>query len=177
MNTFNSDPAAFTRDAGGGTPAAKSSAFRWLVFLFALFSGVALSAATPEVREAVKARVEAEYPSLEATYRHLYANPELSFMEVKTAELIARELRSLGFEVTEKVGNTGVVAVLRNGAGPTVLVRSDMEALPVKESSGVAYASNAIVKDLSGRDQPAMHACGHAIHMTHLMERHACWLP
>ncbi len=126
-------------------------------------------AAAPELREAVKARVDAEYASLETIYRDLHANPELSFMEVKTAALIARELRGLGFEVTEKIGNTGVVAVLKNGPGPTVLVRADMDALPLKETSGVPYASTAIVKDLSGKDQPAMHACAHDTHVTGLI--------
>src|SRR5687768_7914371 len=81
-------------------------------------------AATAELRETVRAKVTAEYPSLYSIYQHLHANPELSFMEVKTAALLAGELRPLGFEVTEKVGNTGVVAVLKNGPGPTVLVRA-----------------------------------------------------
>lgn len=87
-------------------------------------------------------------------------------MEVNTAALIARELRALGIEVTEKVGQTGVVGVLRNGAGPTVLVRADMDGLPVKELTGLPWASTAVVKDLAGRDQPAMHACGHDLHVT-----------
>ncbi len=128
-----------------------------------------LSAATPEVREAVKHRVDAEYASLETIYKDLHAHPELSFMEVKTAALLAGEFRKLGFEVTEKVGNTGVVAVLKNGPGLTVLVRGDMDALPLKETSGVAYASTAIVKNLSGQDQPAMHACAHDTHVTGLI--------
>ena len=87
-------------------------------------------------------------------------------MEVNTAALIAKELRALGIDVTEKVGRMGVVGVLRNGSGPTVLVRTDMDALPLNETTGVAYASTAVVKDLQGRDQPAMHACGHDVHMT-----------
>ena len=90
-------------------------------------------------------------------------------MEVKTAAFLARELRSLGFEVTEKVGNTGVVAVLRNGPGQTVLVRGDMDALPVREATGLPYASTDIVKDLADRDQPAMHACAHDTHVTNLV--------
>jgi hippurate hydrolase len=111
-------------------------------------------------------KVAAEYPALEAIYKEIHAHPELSFMEVKTAALVARELRTLGFEVTEGIGNTGVVAVLKNGAGPTVLGRADMDALPVKEATGLPHASQAVVKDLSGRDQPAMHACGHDLHVT-----------
>jgi amidohydrolase len=125
--------------------------------------------ATPELREAVKARIDSEYPSLEAIYKTLHAHPELSFMEIKTAAFLAGELRTLGFEVTEKVGNTGVVAVMKNGAGPTVLVRGDMDGLPVNESSGVSYASTDVVKDMMGRDQPAMHACAHDTHVTNLI--------
>ncbi len=126
-------------------------------------------AAGPAVRDAVKAKVDAEYSSLEAIYRHLHANPELSFMETKTGGLVARELRALGIEVTEKVGNTGVVGVLRNGVGPTVLVRADMDGLPVKEMTGLPWASTATVKDLGGKDQPAMHACGHDLHVAGLI--------
>jgi amidohydrolase len=132
----------------------------------ALVITASLSAATPEVRDAVKARVDAEYSSLEAIYQDLHAHPELSFMETRTAGIVAAEWRKLGFEVTEKVGNTGVVAVLKNGPGPTVLVRGDMDALPLKELTGVPYASTAVVKDLFGKDQPAMHACAHDTHVT-----------
>ncbi len=121
------------------------------------------------LRALVAGRVEAEYPSLFGIYTNLHAHPELSFMEVKTAALVASELRSLGFTVTEKVGNTGVVGVLTNGVGPTVLVRADMDGLPIKENSGVPYASTDIVKDLSGKDQPAMHACAHDTHVTGLI--------
>jgi hippurate hydrolase len=143
----------------------------WFGFAFAcsLIAASPLRAATTDVREAVKACVEAEYPSLEAIYRDIHQHPELSFMETRTAAILAGELRKLGFEVTERVGNTGVVAVLKNGPGPTVLVRGDMDALPLKETSGVPYASTAIVKDHLGRDQPAMHACAHDTHVTNLI--------
>ena len=129
----------------------------------------AAAASTEELRGLVTRRVEAEYPSLLGIYTNLHAHPELSFMEVKTAALVARELRALGFTVTEKVGNTGVVGVLTNGHGPTVLVRGDMDGLPVQENSGVTYASTDIVKDLSGKEQPAMHACAHDTHVTSLI--------
>jgi hippurate hydrolase len=145
------------------------SALRALFFATILVSGAGLSGATPELREKVKTRLEAEYPSLEVIYKNLHANPELSFMEVKTAALIAGEWRALGIEVTEKVGNTGVVGVLRNGPGPTVLVRADMDGLPLKETSGVPYASTAVGKDLSGREHPLMHACAHDSHVTGLI--------
>jgi hippurate hydrolase len=126
-------------------------------------------AAAEDAREVVRAKVAAEYPSLRALYEQLHAQPELSWMEARTAATVARELRALGIEVTEGVGRRGVVGVLRNGAGPTVLLRTDMDALPIKETTGAAYASTAVVKDAAGRDQPAMHACGHDIHMTGLI--------
>ena len=132
---------------------------------------VVLVAATPpeSLRTLVTSRVEAEYPSLLGIYTNLHAHPELSFMEVKTAALIAEEWKKLGFTVTEKVGRTGVVGVLTNGAGPTVLVRGDMDGLPIKENSGVAYASTDVVKDATGKDQPAMHGCAHDTHVTMLI--------
>lgn len=141
----------------------------WGVGVFSVLATVSGFAASAELRDAVKARVEADYASLETLYKDLHAHPELSFMEVKTAALVADEWRRLGFEVTEKVGNTGVVGVLKNGSGPTLLVRGDMDALPLKEMSGVPYASAAMVKDLSGREQPAMHACAHDTHVTNLI--------
>jgi amidohydrolase len=140
-----------------------------LTFAALTLAPVVASAADAALREAVAKKISAEYPSLEAIYRDLHANPELSFMETRTAALVAKELRSLGFAVTEKVGNTGVVAVLKNGPGKTVLVREDMDALPLLEKSGVPYASKAVVKDLAGKDSPAMHACAHDSHVTSLL--------
>ena len=131
--------------------------------------GLAAASSPEQLRNLVASRLEAEYPSLEGIYQNLHAHPELSFMEEKTAALVAGELRKLGFAVTEKFGKTGVVGVLTNGPGPTVLVRADMDGLPVKESSGVPYASTDVVKDRSGKDQPAMHACGHDMHTTGLI--------
>lgn len=122
-----------------------------------------------ELRGMVTDRVAAEYPSLFNIYTNLHAHPELSFMEEKTAALVSGELRSLGFTVTEKVGKTGVVGVLTNGSGPTVLVRGDMDGLPIQESTGVSYASTDIVKDQAGKDQPAMHGCAHDTHVTGLI--------
>lgn len=139
-----------------------------LAFLSTLVP-VLLPAAGPELRDVVAAKVRAEFPSLEAIYKQLHANPELSFREFNTAALVATELRKLGVEVTEKVGNTGVVGVLRNGEGPTILLRADMDGLPVKELNDLPWASRAVVKDLAGRDQPAMHACGHDLHVAGLI--------
>ena len=107
-----------------------------------------------------------EYAYLEELYRHLHANPELSFHEVESAARMAKELRGLGFEVTEKVGGTGVVGVLKNGAGPTVLVRADMDALPLVEETGRPYASKVTTVDAQGKTVGVMHACGHDVHMT-----------
>jgi hippurate hydrolase len=117
----------------------------------------------------VRKLVDAEYPSLEALYKHLHSHPELSLHEATTAARLAHELKELGFEVTQKVGGTGVVGVLRNGPGPTVLVRTDMDALPVIEQTGLPYASKVHVRDKNDLDVGVMHACGHDMHMT-------CWV-
>ncbi len=98
-------------------------------------------------------------------YKDLHAHPELGFQEVRSAGILAAEARAAGFEVTEKVGRTGVVAVLRNGKGPTLLIRADMDALPVKEATGLPYASTAKGHYDGGEDTYVMHACGHDIHM------------
>lgn len=119
--------------------------------------------------DAVDAKIATELPDLVKLYEHFHANPELSSLEVKTAARMAEELRKAGFEVTEKIGGTGVVAVMKNGAGKTVMIRADMDALPVKEQTGLPYASTVRMKDRNGVDSPVMHACGHDIHMTSLI--------
>jgi amidohydrolase len=111
------------------------------------------------------AGLDALYPSLDALYIDLHKNPELSLHEGTTAAKLASQLRDLGFEVTEHVGGNGVVGVLKNGAGPTVLVRTDMDALPIKEQTGLKYASTVVFKSDAGESVPVMHACGHDIHM------------
>ncbi|MBE7495834.1 MAG: amidohydrolase [Verrucomicrobiaceae bacterium] len=113
----------------------------------------------------VASQVKSELPSLVALYKELHANPELSLHEVETAARIAKELRDVGLEVTEKVGGHGIVGVLKNGDGPVILVRTDLDALPVKEQTGAPYASTKVVKDDLGREVNVMHACGHDIHM------------
>jgi hippurate hydrolase len=100
-----------------------------------------------------------------ALYRHLHANPELSFHEVKTAERIQQELQAAGFDVTGNFGGTGLVGVLKNGNGPTVMIRTDLDGLPVKEETGLEYASHVRTKDDDGNDVGVMHACGHDMHM------------
>jgi amidohydrolase len=112
------------------------------------------------------AGVDQIYPHLDALYIDLHKNPELSSHEEKTAAKMADELRKLGYEVTTGVGGTGVVGVLRNGKGPTVLVRTELDALPIEEKTGLPYASHVTATDPSGKTVPVMHACGHDIHMS-----------
>jgi hippurate hydrolase len=121
-----------------------------------------------ETAREIRAAVDREYESLDSLYTHLHANPELSFHEENTSGLLAELMRGLGFEVTERVGGFGVVCVLRNGTGPTVMVRTDTDALPVTEQTGRPYASKVVTKNDAGIDTGVMHACGHDIHMT-------CW--
>lgn len=123
------------------------------------------------------AMVEAELPSLVEIYKKLHAEPELSGQEVKTSALVAGELRGLGYAVTEGIGKYdqydwpgyGVVAVMQNGSGPTVLVRADMDALPVEEKTGLPYASRARGIYRDGSEVPVMHACGHDVHVASLL--------
>src|SRR6186713_2796509 len=121
--------------------------------------------ATKSFAADLDAIIAKELPSLVTLYKELHAKPELSMHEEETAARVARELRAAGCEVTEKVGGTGLVGVLKNGAGPVILVRTDLDALPVKEQTGLPYASTKIMKDDLGREVPTMHACGHDIHM------------
>jgi amidohydrolase len=121
-------------------------------------------------------------PDLKELYEDLHAHPELSFAEHRTSSLLADRLRVLGYDVTLGVGRTGVVAVLRNGDGPTVLMRADIDALPVKEDTGLPYASKAQGVDPEGKQVPVAHACGHDMHATWLIgvaevlaDRRASW--
>lgn len=149
-----------------------------------LATTLAFAAAVP-ARADLRTDVAADYPYIEALYKHLHANPELSFREVESSKRMAAELEAVGFEVTTGLGSAwtkkkatanagavlpgvdgyGVVGVMRNGEGPTVLIRADMDGLPLEERSGVAYASKVKSKDYLGADAPVMHACGHDVHM------------
>ncbi len=138
-------------------------------------AGLALSLAAQSSAD-LKSSVDAQLPALTETYKHLHRNPELSHHEEKTSTLLAGELRKLGYEVTERVGKYedgkqayGVVAVLKNGAGPRLLIRADMDALPVEEKTGLDYASTLRTKNDAGQDVGVMHACGHDIHVTVLL--------
>src|SRR3546814_9011059 len=126
----------------------------------------ALALAAPAAAQTLGEQVEAQMPSLMTIYADLHANPELSFHEVRSAGILAAEARKLGFEVTEKVGGTGVVAVMKNGAGPVVLIRADMDGLPVTEQTGLPGASKVRVTTDEGVETGVMHACGHDTHMT-----------
>ena len=117
-------------------------------------------------QEQVTARFRAEEESLHRLYRELHQAPELSWREVETGKRFAAELRATGAEVTSGVATNGVVAVIRNGAGPVVLLRCDLDALPVKEETGLPFASTRRVPDAKGVETSVMHACGHDLHMT-----------
>jgi len=106
---------------------------------------------------------------LESIYKDLHAHPELSMQENRTAHIASERLRADGYEVTTGVGTTGVVGLLRNGDGPTIMLRADMDALPVKEATGLPYASNITSTDAEGKSVPVMHACGHDMHVTWLV--------
>jgi amidohydrolase len=112
------------------------------------------------------AEVNALYPDLATLYRDLHQNPELGFQEKETAAKLAARVKSLGFEVTTGVGGTGIVALMKNGSGPTVMLRTELDALPVEEKTGAAFASKVVTKNTAGQSVPVMHACGHDLHMT-----------
>ncbi|MDJ0847492.1 MAG: amidohydrolase [Myxococcota bacterium] len=118
----------------------------------------------------LRGAVERDYAAhLRALFEHLHRNPELSFLEVETAARVAQELRGAGANVTEGLGGTGLVGILENGEGPTVLVRADMDGLPVKEESGLPYASVATQVNAAGQEVPVMHACGHDVNMVSMI--------
>ena len=138
---------------------------RHLPFLSAAVFG-AVSIANAQSRPAdIAAEVDAVYPQADALYRDLHRRPELSGHEEKTAATLAAGLKAIGYEVTTGVGRTGIVGVLKNGAGPVVLLRTELDGLPVEEKTGLDYASTARTKDDNGVDVGLMHACGHDIHM------------
>ncbi|MFC4603196.1 amidohydrolase [Rhodococcus kronopolitis] len=123
----------------------------------------------PDSVSQVLAAFEAGAADLERLYRHLHSHPELSYEEYETAAIVAERLADAGYEVTEGIGGTGVVGVLTNGDGPVVLLRADMDALPVREDTGLDYASTAIGTTPDGAQVPVMHACGHDMHVTCLL--------
>jgi len=131
--------------------------------VFLLLAAVA-SAQTSSPKE-----VDNIYPEAHEFYLDLHQHPELSSHETQTAAKLASKLRSAGYDVTEHVGGTGIVAILKNGAGPTIMLRTELDALPVEEKTGLPYASKIHTKDDAGHDVPVMHACGHDLHMAALL--------
>jgi hippurate hydrolase len=132
--------------------------------VLALAAVPALAQLPAPLKNDVTTRVNGMYPWLDTVYKDLHAHPEIAFQELHTAGKLAAEMRKLGFEVTEKVGKTGIVAVYKNGAGPTVLVRTELDGLPMEEKTGLPYASRAKAQS-NGSESFVTHSCGHDIHM------------
>lgn len=145
--------------------------FASLLFVTVLISINPLRGQEPASQEALQQAIQKDYDSyLGDLFVHFHRNPELSLVEYKTAARMARELKAVGFDVTEGVGGTGIVAKLVNGDGPMVMMRADMDGLPVEEKSGLAYASKAKQQDpITGDEVFVMHACGHDVHLTSLV--------
>jgi amidohydrolase len=136
------------------------------VVLFGLLALAGSGASQTAWTTPTSAEVDAVYPDIETLYIDLHRNPELAFQEVQTAAKLAARVRALGYEVTTQVGRTGIVAVMKNGPGPTVMLRTELDALPVEEKTGLPFASQVVVKNGNGQPTPVMHACGHDIHMS-----------
>lgn len=135
----------------------------------ALAQGSRQEPAAANVRAAIPGPSQDLLRQIEEIYKDIHANPELAMQEHRTAGIAAAWLRKQGYEVTEKIGGTGVVGLLRNGKGATVLLRADMDALPMKEDTGLPYASTKVGKGESGEDVPVAHSCGHDMHVAWLM--------
>ena len=139
---------------------------RCAVALLLTIGLVSAAHAQSNAQKVVDSRIDAELPELVKLYKDLHENPELSLQEVRTSTKMAAELKTAGFEVTAKFGGHGVVGVLKNGDGPTVLVRADMDGLPIIEKTGLPYASKVRVRNKEGAEVGVMHACGHDVHMS-----------
>src|SRR6202142_800118 len=139
-----------------------------LPLLLALVLTAGFAAAQTSITPSSK-EVDAAFPAAHDLYLDLHEHPELSSHETQTAAKLASRLRNLGYDVTEKVGGTGIVAILKNGAGPTAMLRTELDALPVEEKTGLPYASKVRAKDPAGHDVAVMHACGHDLHMSSLV--------
>ncbi len=127
---------------------------------------LSIASAQPRWTAPGAAEIDAIYPDIEALYIDLHQHPELAFQETETAAKLAARVKALGYQVTTGVGRTGIVAVLENGPGPTVMLRTELDALPVAEKTGLPFASTVVVKNDAGETTPVMHACGHDIHMS-----------
>jgi hippurate hydrolase len=142
-----------------------------VLFATCFISVATVSGQTPSTQR----DIDALYPDLAALYEELHRNPELAFQETRTAATLAARLKTLGYEVTTGVGRTGIVALLRNGPGPTAMLRTELDALPVEEKTGAPFASKATAQTAAGQAVPVMHACGHDLHMTALIGT-AAWM-
>src|SRR6202012_3869408 len=141
----------------------------WSVGLLAtVLPGVAGAADVAGTRAAIDRSLDAQYPHLKAIYEDIHIHPELGFQEDRTAAKLAGEMKALGFEVTEGVGKTGIVALYKSGPGPTVMIRTELDALPLEEKTGLPYASHAVTT-WQGKPTPVAHSCGHDIHMAALV--------
>jgi hippurate hydrolase len=138
---------------------------------FRLFVLLVLSAwlAGPASAASLQAAIDADYPYLDALFKQFHAQPELSMQEFETSDRLAAELENAGFSITRNIGKTGLVGTMHNGDGPVLLIRADMDGLPVLEKTGLDYASSARQVNLEGDEMPVMHACGHDMHMTTLV--------
>lgn len=150
----------------------KTALFISCTLMGGMMSGQMAAAQTADTVQVknLRADIAKDYDqNLDGLFKHFHANPELSFKESKTAKRMAAEIRKFGYEVTEGVGGTGLVAVMKNGDGPTVMLRADIDGLPVKEDTGLPYISKAMQVDIDGKEKPVMHACGHDVHITSLI--------
>jgi hippurate hydrolase len=141
-----------------------SRILRHTLFLAGLIGAAAAGAAS--LPAPISTQLNANYPAVETLYQDLHRNPELGFNEHQTAAKLAERAKALGFEVTTGVGGTGVVAILKNGPGPVVMLRTEMDALPVQEKTSLPFASKVTTKNAAGETVPVMHACGHDLHMS-----------
>ncbi len=139
-----------------------------LVFAIILVFGTANTAVSATASSLNKA-VEEDLPYLVELFKYFHANPELSLQEVKTSRRLAQELKLNGFKIQTQIGKTGIVGVMQNGPGPVLMIRADMDGLPVLEKTHLDYASKVIQKNLEGQEMPVMHACGHDMHITSLV--------
>jgi amidohydrolase len=137
--------------------------------VFALLTAFACAQVSSSSQSASSKEVESVYPDAHALYLDLHEHPELSSHETQTAAKLTARLRIAGYNVTEHVGGTGIVAIMKNGPGPTIMLRTELDALPVEEKTGLPYASKVHEKDDSGHDVAVMHACGHDLHMASLL--------
>jgi hippurate hydrolase len=144
-----------------------------MLFLLGISTAIAAERGDSSGQSALHARVdgwvERELPDLLKVYRHLHANPELSLEESKTSALVAKALGKAGYSVETGIGGYGVIGILRNGPGPTLLIRGDMDGLPVVEATGLRYASVVRTTNAEGVEVGVMHACGHDVHITNLL--------